>query len=129
MRSFFSHAALAVTLAAPFAFAAPALTAADFAIDNSHAAANFAVSHMDLSDTHGRFNVISGDISFDESKPEAAKITVNIDPASIDTANADRDKHLKNADFWMSVCTKSFLLCRLLGRKRMMPRYSMSPVR
>ena len=86
----------ALTLASAVMFP---LAATDFTIDPSHAAASFSVDHLGISETHGRFNDISGSITFDEANPEKASVTVNIVPASVDTANADRDKHLRNADF------------------------------
>ena len=86
----------ALTLAT--AFVLP-LQATEFTIDPTHASAAFSVDHLGISETHGLFKDVSGAITFDEAKPEAASVTVNIAPASVDTANADRDKHLRNADF------------------------------
>jgi polyisoprenoid-binding protein YceI len=76
------------------------LSASEFAIDATHVHAAFKVSHLGISDTHGQFDKMSGTIKFDEASPESASVTIMIDPASIDTANDDRDKHLRNADFF-----------------------------
>ena len=69
-------------------------------IDPSHSAIHFSVRHMVVSKTRGRFTKWSGQIAFDPEKPEASKVEVTIDPASIDTADAQRDAHLKSADFF-----------------------------
>ena len=40
-----------------------------------------------------------GEFSYDEKNPSAAKVNVNIDPSSIDSNHAERDKHLRGKDF------------------------------
>ena len=69
-------------------------------IDPSHSAIHFSVRHMVVSKTRGRFTKWNGQIAFDPEKPDASKVEVTIDPASIDTADAQRDAHLKSADFF-----------------------------
>ena len=44
-------------------------------------------------------NKFDGSFNYDENNPAAAKIVVNIDPASIDSNHAERDKHLRGEDF------------------------------
>ncbi len=92
---------------ASLAFAAAALalpaaaTAADYVIDTkgAHASINFKISHLGFSFVTGRFNTFTGTFSYDEAKPEASKVAVEIDVASIDTNQAERDKHVRSADF------------------------------
>jgi polyisoprenoid-binding protein YceI len=91
---------------ASLAFAAAALvlpgaaTAADYVIDTKgHASINFKISHLGFSFVTGRFNTFTGTFSYDEAKPEASKVAVEIDVASIDTNQAERDKHVRSADF------------------------------
>jgi len=74
--------------------------ATDYAIDESHTSLTFKVSHLGLSWTHGRFDDVTGNFEFDESKPEDAafKLVTKID--SIDTNNKKRDDHLRSPDFF-----------------------------
>ena len=83
-------------LAVSMVFGGSAL-AVDWNIDNSHAAANFAVSHLGISNTHGRFNKIKGTIGTDG---DALKVNVEIDAASVDSNEAKRDEHLRGPDFF-----------------------------
>lgn len=69
-------------------------------IDTSHSAIHFSVRHMVVSKTRGRFTKFGGQLSFDPAKPTAATVQVNIEPASLDTADAQRDGHLRSADFF-----------------------------
>lgn len=75
--------------------------AADYIIDikGAHASINFRVSHIGYSFVTGRFDKFSGAFSFDENNPGKASIKVDIDPASVNTNHAARDKHIRNADF------------------------------
>lgn len=81
--------------------AAGPLYAADYVIDTkgAHAGIEFKISHLGISWLKGRFNTFDGNFSYDPAKPEDSKITVNIDVASIDSNHAERDKHLRSADF------------------------------
>ena len=90
-------AALALSTAAPLSTA----QAADYVIDTkgAHAFVQFRVQHLGYSWLYGRFNTFGGEFSYDADKPEASKIAVNIDTSSIDSNHAERDKHLKGADF------------------------------
>ena len=69
-------------------------------IDPSHSAIGFSVRHMVVSKTRGRFTKWSGQIRFDPANPAASSVEVTIDPASIDTADAQRDAHLRSPDFF-----------------------------
>lgn len=77
---------------------APAL-AADYKIDPSHSFITFKINHIGMSLLHGRFNTLSGKLRYDNASPEDSSIEVQIDPASIDTNHAERDKHLRNPEF------------------------------
>ena len=68
-------------------------------IDRSHSDVAFQVRHL-LSKVRGRFNEFNGTIEFDPSNPQNSRVDVTIQAASIDTAEADRDKHLRSADFF-----------------------------
>jgi len=78
-----------------------AVQAADYVVDTkgAHASINFRVKHLGYSWLTGRFDTFSGEFSFDPAKPEAAKISIEIDTASVNSNHAKRDKHLRSADF------------------------------
>lgn len=75
--------------------------AADYVIDTqgAHAFVQFKISHLGYSWLHGRFNTFAGDFSYDADKLTDAKIKLTIDTTSIDSNHAERDKHLRSADF------------------------------
>ncbi|HSJ48343.1 MAG TPA: YceI family protein [Gammaproteobacteria bacterium] len=75
--------------------------AADYVIDTekAHAFIQFRISHLGFSWLLGRFNKFSGSFTYDEEKPEASRVEVSIDPASIDSNHAERDRHLRGEDF------------------------------
>lgn len=93
-------AALTAALAALLAAAAPA-AAAEYVIDTKgmHASIQFRIKHLGYSWLTGRFDKFDGVITFDEKNPAAAKVKVEIDPASISTNHAERDKHLRGPDY------------------------------
>ncbi len=68
-------------------------------IDTSHSAVHFWVRHLVISKVHGRFGRWGGTVSLDEQDLTKSSVDVKIEAASIDTQVADRDAHLKSADF------------------------------
>jgi len=86
--------ALAVVLAA-----SPAMGAETFTIDKGHSEVGFQIRHM-MSKVRGRFTDFEGRIEADRDKPQASSVELTIQAASIDTANASRDKDLRGADFF-----------------------------
>ena len=68
-------------------------------IDPAHTTVEFAVKHMMFTTVRGRFKQFTGTIEADEKNPERSSVTVDIDANSLDTGVADRDTHLKSADF------------------------------
>lgn len=93
------------SLVAVAAVAAALLTsasadAADYVIDTKgmHASVEFRIKHLGYSWLSGRFNKFSGTFAFDDKNPDASKVKVEIDTTSVDTNNAERDKHLQKAD-------------------------------
>ncbi|MBA4502898.1 YceI family protein [Marinobacterium marinum] len=75
--------------------------AADYAIDipGQHAFINFKISHLGYSWLYGTFKDFKGSFSWDAEQPEASQISVTIDPSSVDSNHAERDKHLRGKDF------------------------------
>ncbi|HUP46068.1 MAG TPA: YceI family protein [Thermoanaerobaculia bacterium] len=68
-------------------------------IDPAHSSVEFAVKHMMFTTVRGRFRKFTGTVEADEQNPGQSKVHVEIEAASIDTGVADRDVHLKSADF------------------------------
>lgn len=75
--------------------------AATYKIDKEgqHAFVNFKISHLGYSWLYGTFNDFDGSFSFDAAKPEESKVKVELQTASVDSNHAERDKHLRSADF------------------------------
>jgi polyisoprenoid-binding protein YceI len=89
-----------LVLAAGLAAAAVSAGAGDvYNVDKVHSEVSFQVKHL-MSNVRGRFTDFGGKVSIDPSRPEASAVEFTIKAASIDTANADRDKHLRSADFF-----------------------------
>lgn len=75
--------------------------AADYQIDKKgqHAFIQFRIQHLGYSWIYGTFKDFDGTFTFDENNPAADKVNVTINTNSIDTNHAERDKHLRSADF------------------------------
>ncbi len=89
---------LSIVLAAVLA-AAPALAADVYNADKAHSNVLFTVRHF-VSRVTGRFDDYALKIDIDRAKPENSSVEFTIRAASINTDNADRDKHLRSADFF-----------------------------
>ena len=68
-------------------------------IDNTHSEVSFSVRHMMISNVRGRFEDFKGTVYFDEAEPEKSTVNVEINAASINTRDANRDNHLRSPDF------------------------------
>jgi polyisoprenoid-binding protein YceI len=64
-----------------------------------HTAAEFSARHMMVTFVRGHFKNVHGTLVFDPANPSAASVEVTIDAAGIWTGEADRDAHLRSADF------------------------------
>ncbi|MGO8951239.1 MAG: YceI family protein [Ktedonobacterales bacterium] len=69
-------------------------------LDTAHSQISFSVKHMMISTVRGRFTAFSGTFDINEDNPAASSFEVAIDMASASTGDANRDGHLKNADFF-----------------------------
>ena len=69
-------------------------------IDAVHSHVAFSIRHLMVSTVRGRFNVVRGKLDIDESNPANSWIEAEVDAASIDTQNEQRDAHLRAADFF-----------------------------
>ena len=75
--------------------------AANYKIDKQgqHAFIEFRIQHLGYSWIYGTFKDIDGGFTFDDKDPANDKVNVTINTASVDTNHAERDKHLRSADF------------------------------
>jgi polyisoprenoid-binding protein YceI len=69
-------------------------------VDPVHSVAEFKVKHMMISNVKGHFTGVTGALTLDESNPGQSKVEAIIDAASINTGDANRDGHLKTAEFF-----------------------------
>jgi len=70
-----------------------------FKFDSAHSTIAFKVGQL-LGTAKGKFTKFSGTIEVDRDHPEKSSVVATIQAASIDTANAKRDDHLRTADFF-----------------------------
>lgn len=87
------------TMIAAVLFAVSAFAADNFIVDKNHSEATFQVRHL-VSRVSGKFNDFSGMITVDQENPAVSSVEFTIKTPSIDTGVADRDKHLRSADFF-----------------------------
>jgi polyisoprenoid-binding protein YceI len=68
-------------------------------IDPMHSIIEFGVKHMMFTTVRGRFKDVKGTIEAGKNDAAGSMVSVEIAAASIDTGVADRDTHLRSADF------------------------------
>lgn len=68
-------------------------------IDTSHSNANFTVRHMMISNVKGQFSGITGSANLDPHDLTRSSVDITIDVNTLNTLDAQRDTHLKSADF------------------------------
>ena len=71
-----------------------------YVLDPSHSTFSFVTRHAMVTKVRGSFEKFEGQAIVDGSSPETSSLSVNIDVASVTTRNADRDAHLRSADFF-----------------------------
>jgi len=79
----------------------PTVFAADYyKVDSEHTSVVFSTAHTGLSYTYGMFRDVTGQYILDKANPANSKFQMVIRADSLDTNNAERDKHLRSADFF-----------------------------
>ena len=68
-------------------------------IDSSHSSIHFSVRHLVIAKVRGQFRRWTGTVVVPDNDFGRAALDVVVDTASIDTGVADRDTHLRSADF------------------------------
>ena len=77
----------------------PGYIAGTWTIDPAHSEVGFTVRHLMVSKVRGKFKAFAGELVTGVD-PQASSVRATIDLASIDTGNADRDAHVRSADFF-----------------------------
>jgi polyisoprenoid-binding protein YceI len=72
----------------------------DYTIDPAHSTIGFTVRHAMVTNVKGAFDEFSGSLHLDGSDPSASTASIDVKMDSINTGSADRDGHLKSADFF-----------------------------
>jgi polyisoprenoid-binding protein YceI len=79
--------------------AIPQTSTTTWNLDPAHSVAEFKVKHMMISNVKGQFAKVTGTLSLDESDFGNSRVEAVIEASSIETRDAQRDAHLKSADF------------------------------
>ncbi|MFE6286793.1 YceI family protein [Streptomyces sp. NPDC057877] len=72
----------------------------DYTIDPAHTTLGFVARHAMVTNVKGKFLDFSGSLHLDGTDPSKSTASLDVKMDSIDTGNADRDGHLKSADFF-----------------------------
>ncbi len=78
----------------------PDMPAGNYDIDSVHSMVLFRVQHLGAGQFWGRFNDVTGTITFTPEKAEHFAFDVNVDLESVDSGNDKLDSHLKSPDFF-----------------------------
>ncbi|HEU4862723.1 MAG TPA: YceI family protein [Candidatus Limnocylindria bacterium] len=68
-------------------------------LDPAHSSVTFSAKHMMVTTVRGSMKIRDFDLDLDLDNPEASRVRVSLDAASIDTGQQMRDDHLRSADF------------------------------
>jgi polyisoprenoid-binding protein YceI len=72
----------------------------DYTIDPAHTTLGFVARHAMVTNVKGKFLDFSGSLQLDGTDPAKSTASFDVTMESIDTGSADRDGHLKSADFF-----------------------------
>jgi polyisoprenoid-binding protein YceI len=77
-----------------------ARAAESYSVDPVHSSVSFGISHLGISNIHGRFNDFSGTFVIDKDDPSKSSFTLDIKVESVDTNEKRRDEHLRAPDYF-----------------------------
>ncbi|MFC9289263.1 YceI family protein [Streptomyces sp. NPDC057052] len=72
----------------------------DYTIDPAHSTIGFVARHAMVTNVKGKFNEFTGSLHLDGADPARSTATIDVVMQSVDTGSADRDSHLRTADFF-----------------------------
>jgi polyisoprenoid-binding protein YceI len=75
-------------------------TSTKWVLDPMHSEVQFKVKHLVISTVSGFFKTFEGELTTTDDKFEDAEVSFSLDVNSIDTTQAQRDEHLKSAEFF-----------------------------
>lgn len=89
-------------LVAAFLAVTPLATAEvlEWSLDQAHSHVGFKIRHLMVSWVRGSFNTVSGTVWYDVDDLSTLRMEIDIDPASIDTGMAVRDRDLRGDEFF-----------------------------
>jgi polyisoprenoid-binding protein YceI len=85
-----------LTLAAPLALA----QTSTWTSDPNHSEVDFSITHMTISNIHGRFGHVTATIAYNEADVTKSTVNATIDVTGVDTGEEARNTHLKSPDFF-----------------------------
>lgn len=89
-----------LALAAPLAMAQASATTSTWVSDPAHSEVDFSISHLSISNVHGRFGKVAATIVYDQADVTKSTVTATIGVDTVDTGEDRRNSHLKTADFF-----------------------------
>jgi polyisoprenoid-binding protein YceI len=72
----------------------------DYTVDPAHTTIGFVARHAMVTNVKGSFTDFTGTLHLDGADPARSTASLDIQVASVETGNADRDGHLKSSDFF-----------------------------
>jgi polyisoprenoid-binding protein YceI len=91
-----------------------AVVTGDYEIDERNTRIGFSARYAMITTVHGEFSQFSGVAHLDHEQPERSSVQLTVSTASLSTAQAQRDEHLRSPDF-LDVETYPELLYRSTG--------------
>jgi polyisoprenoid-binding protein YceI len=85
-----------LALTAPLALA----QSSTWVSDPAHSEVDFSITHLAISNVHGRFGHVDATIMYDPSDVSKSSVKATIDVTGVDTGEDARNKHLKSPDFF-----------------------------
>lgn len=79
--------------------AMPAVAKGAYTARSDASQVGFTLRHF-ANKASGNFDRFGGTLNFEKSNPEASQVTFSVDVNSVDTANSERDEHLRNKDYF-----------------------------
>lgn len=72
----------------------------DYTLDPSHSTIGFVARHAMVTNVKGGFKDFEGTLHLDGTDPSKSTASLDVKMESVETGSADRDGHLKSADFF-----------------------------
>ncbi|MGP8174956.1 MAG: YceI family protein [Terracidiphilus sp.] len=85
-----------LALAAPLALA----QTSTWTSDPAHSEVDFSITHLSISNVHGRFGKVAATILYNEADVTKSTVTATIGVVTVDTGEDARNTHLKSPDFF-----------------------------